>query len=1201
MPTLSINPNQTFEFSVGKYSSFYVARSYTGTNQLTWSAVGLPNGISIDQNGYVYGTPTSAGNRSSYITVTDSVLNSSSIIKFSILGAVGGNTQLLVSPSTQGYAGITNFQFGTTLDSSLSGSYILWDFGNGGMSNQQFPSCIYNTPGKYVVKLNIYNETKQISLSSTINVGLLLNESIYFDFVPPPAFAGHLSRYPFHLTFTSSISGPHYIDLAAQFSRSYQPQSIRNKWSFLRPEWRFLDLDGNPISTIVPSETPIYANQFGTVTDSSNGFFAGVTGSASFYFVDDIYNFDLAFSNKPYTTLIATLRTSAVRSFNDSFNAGFSLPSYSNSLATVSCPYKILWRNPDTITIKENGVRDYINPRWPTAVQPVVAYTNYNIPYPDSFIDGNGASAFWNPNSYAFCHNIPFSSTPIKLNLYSVGFSANFVPTPTQFQLIDDTGYKTPGYYKGSFTTDESFVNNVSLSANLTYNVPILSAQYVNPTLWVSNPEAGMMVNVQYTYNPVLSAVFDTPNLNIAQVYPFNMPIITTPDFANDPMALSGFHGINAIASLPAPTYHAWALDSEMNYLYRVNTIGQILCAIDINAVVSNNNLGFLVNNQVSPLGMALDGKQNIWMTLYDSISTLKFDSSGKFLFATTPLSSVGNPAGYPPNINPFWYNQNTYYLYNSASPYDYNQLNAIDINFVEPTGIDTDTKNNVWVTYSNFMSGFAVKYNEYGGLLKTIVYPVRNSPQSLVIDNDDNVWITCVNTIYPSGPCNIEKRNSNGILLSSFGFGIKGLNKITLDYNQNPWFTFSYSWVGSIDNKTGKLFYTNLSGTGDTMYAANWFDPSKNTDETALEGIGCDLNGNVYVINSIENQIYVLDSNTKKFINKFYVNPQGFTFYLDGEYQPTKMNASVWNKSAQAEGDWTGLNWYRKYANSTTIPEYTTTTKNITITGKSVSLDFVNFLENDIFKANENFDLADNMKALAFSPALAESQFLFDNFLGSIYGKYPFNHDDIGVTLYEKIANYISNISDIDYCNVKELYNLAYMVDVDLQNFNLNYPEEIERVINFTSINLSKLLGADSLQQDYFTEPNSQGKYNMKRNPITSLNYMVTAGIPMVLNDRSLNQYRLINTGYINCSSMYTLDDFAKYIGFTDPNWPSYYQFHEFIDIYDGKQLAGIIDWSNPQTAINQNLSSANDWFGEGNYIDTQFSFELYKGLGLL
>ena len=1512
MSVLSINPNQTFNFSVGQYSSYSIVYTYTGNKNLIWSAVGLPAGLNINKNtGTIFGTPLNIGKRSSYIIVTDTILNASTIIKFIITSAVIDTTQLLVSPSNTGYANITPFQFTAILASSLTNVFILWDFGDGGTSTNQTPSHIYAVPGTYIVTLNINSDSGNLSLTTTIKVGLLINESIYFNFIPPPAFSGHVNRYPFQLTFTSSISGTHHIDLAAQFSRSYQTQNPRNKWSFLRPEWRFLDLNLNPITSIIPDQTSIFADQFGVIDHNTNGLFVGVTGTASFYFVDDIYNFDLVLNGQPYTTIIATLQTSAVRSFNDSFNADYTLPSYSNSLASVSCPYQVLWRNPDNIVIKENGVRDYINPRWPSAVQPIVVDTNYIIPYPDPWVDGNGSSDVWNPIGAAFCHNLPIESDPILLNLSSIGFSANFIPIPVEFQWIDNTGYKTPGYYRGTFTTNVSAANNVSLSANLTYQTPVLSAQFINPTLWISNPEAGMMANVQYVYNPILSAAVNNDNLNIAQVYTFNMPIITQPDFTNDPMALSGFHGINSIASLPAPTYHAWALDREMNYLYRISTQGQILCAVDINKVVSDNQLGFLVNNQVSPNAIVLDSQQNIWMTLYDTVSALKFDSQGNFLFATTPLSQISYHFPPRPAIDYNWYEQNTYYAtitadietlpssapsyaissldgskiyvadgdikifdatsYNllgsiptkssyNAIPRDlslsengntlfaadqnlgvfvidlgsntitanisstqggapggafsvlginlfdpsfpnifdtqsfvvcylngvvefygsqggyhliktissgkqtwklakykntvgntlysnvyatcpankqvfrsqsfvslsannpisvvytpptyattsqgtprgiavntkngniyvssvggagavdvfnfglslqtsitvayaqsvtldnnnrylyvaqfsenkisvidtttntivstlpfspnprcialggipnsifivcqnvmytliYRNLNNIDLNFLEPTGIDTDTNDNVWITYSNFMSGYLVKQNNIGNLLYTHSYPVCSCPQSLVVDNSNNVWVALSNNIYPSNPCYLEKRNTNGNKLSSFG-PFRGLNKLTLDINQNPWFTFSYSWVGSIDNTSGTIFTTNLSGTGDTTYAADWFDPNLNTDETALEGIGCDILGNVYVINSIENQIYVLNSQLQ-IVNHFYINPKGFTFYLDDQYQPTKMTVSEWSKSAQADGDWTGLNWYRKYAN--TISQYNSSTQTITITGTSVPFDFVNFLQTDIFKINENFDLAGKMQSLAFTPALAESTFLFEKFLGSIYGKYPFKHTDIGVTLYEKIANYVSNISDIDFCNIKELYNLSNMMDINLQDFNLNYPEEIQRVLNFSSVNLSRLLGARSVEQDSFTTPNSQGKFNVNKTPITTLYYHVTAGIPLVLKNRSLNQYRLVNTGYINCSGIYTLDDFAKYLGFTDQNWPSYYQFFEFIPNYDGKQIAGLIDWNNPQTTINENLSSFNDWFGQGEYIDIQFSYELYNGLGLL
>jgi len=1098
MSNIAITSGQNFNFTLGQYSSFLI--DYTGSPTI-WTAVGLPLGISINQSGNVYGTPTVVGGRSSYITAKDSGSNfASSLIGFSVSNPSGVSNQLLISPLS-GYSNITPFQFNFSTTTSLSSSYILWNFGDGGTSNQISPLHIYYTPGNYTVTLNIYSETQNISLSSTVNVKLLLNESVYFSFVPPPAFAGHLNRYPFNLTFTSSVSGPHYIDLSSQYSRSYKAQNPKNKWSFLRPEWRFLDLNLNPISTIIPSETPIYTDEFGNYTTQANGLFAGVTGIASFYFVDDIYNFDLEFNNQPYTTLIATLRTDEIKSFNDGFNTDNSLPGYANSLATASCPYRVLWRTPDTLFIKENGVRDYINPRWPSATQPVIVNTNFNVPYTDNWVDGNGASTLWSNES--FCHNIPINSyTPLPLTLNSVGFSASFYPTPPNFQWIDNTGYKTPGYYKGSFTTNVSAANNVSLSANLNFVVPILSAQYSNPTLWISNPTFGTLTNVQYVYNPKLSASENTNNLNIAQLYSFN----------------TNSNGISSIASLPSPTYHAWTLDSKNNYLYRMNTAGQILTSVNINSY-------FAGNSSIYANSLAIDGYQNVWVTLYNTASTLKFDQYGNYMI----------------NIKP-------------------------NISSLVPICVDTDTNNNVWVGYNNTSSGtgYFVKYSNSGLQTQTIAVSSLASGykkiQSMVVDKNNNVCAIINNgSLWFAVVANIGK------VYSGAGGSVANAKQIAVDLNQNIWFVWGNHYVMFINRSNDNVDYLDI----------NNFAPSDT--QCSLNGIGCDNKGNVFVLDSATNQIFVINYN-RQVVNSFYVNPQGY---------------------AQANGDWTGFNWYNKYANL--IPQYTNTTTSVTITGKSIPLNFVDFTKSDIFTINENFDLAANMQSLAFTPTLIESEFLFNNFLGSIYGKYPFKHNDIGVTLYEKIANYVSNISDIDYCNIRELYNLSYMVGLDIQDFDLNYPSEIGRVIDFASINLSKLVGARSLEQTSFTTPNSQGKYNMNPTPISSLSYMVTAGIPLVLKDRSLNQYRLVNTGYINCSAIYTLKDFANSIGFTSPNWPSYYEFHQFIPNFDGKQVAGFIDWNNPQTTVNESLSSYNDWYGTGNYLDAQFSYELYNGLGLL
>jgi PKD repeat protein len=1197
MAALAIPPKQYFNITVGVFFNQIISYT-TDSGNLTWSAVGLPTGLSIDPNsGYISGTPTAVGNRSSFILVQNDLGESAStVVNFTVKPSFDNSLFFSIAPD-KGYAQVTNYQFTTNINNTLSAYYLLWNFGDGATSNLQNPTHIYNLPGNYIVSLYAYTSSNIVSLSSTINVKLLLNESIYFDYVPPPTFAGHFNRYPFRVNYTSSKEGPHYIDLGAQFSRSYQNQLPENKWSFLRPEWRFLDTNGNPLDVLIPTEDPIYADELGVVNHEGRGLMVGVTGTAEFYFIDDIYNFDLFLADEPYTTIIATLRTSGIRSFNDSFNLDDNLPSFSNSLATVACPYITMYRQPDTLKVSENGIRGHLNPRWQAAPQPILVTANYKGDYYDAYYwnDSTNQVRLYDPDR-AFAHYVPITGIPIELDLGGVGISANFIPQPSQFQWIDDTGYKTPGYYKGTFFTNTVSSLNALVTASAMIPTPVVSAQYHSPILWISNPEAGLMSTVQYTYSNALSDAITTPNLNIAQVHNFGMPIIHNVDFVKDPMALSGIHGVYSIAAMPFPSYHAWALDSELNYLYRLNTNGDILCAVDVNQVLYDNNLEFFSPKQSSPASIVLDSQQNIWMTLYDSISTLKFDRWGNFLFATTPLSSTGYVFPPAPNIAGPWYAENSYYDYDQNAPYDWNHLNNIDNNNLEPTCVDTDSNDNVWVTYSHYASGYLIKYNSEGKLIYSHAYPTCSCPQQIVVDNQDEIWVALSNNIWDA-TCTLEKRSTYGHLLSAI-YPIRGLNYLTLDSNQNIWFTFSYSWIGTVDADTGLIYTINLSGSNQTQNAPDWLNPNYGNDETALEGIACDLKGRIYVINSVENQIYVLDSNQRKFLNKFYINPQGFTYYLGDQSGPTLMSASLWNKSLQASGDWSGLRWINKYGIKH-LPYYKNDTAAVAVTGQSRFLNFISHENYDIFKKNENFDMASHMHSLAFMPSLNESEALFKNFLGSVYGTYPVKHDDFGTETYEKIANYVANHSDIDFCNINQLYDMAEEIGIDSEDFRVNFPANVQRIMDFASINQSRLFGANSLSQDAFKIPNNQGETN-KGNLLNTQTYVVTAGIPVVLKDKTINKYRLVPTGEIFSHTNYSLYDLANFIGLNQ-GWGEYYEFYSFVPSYDMKQMEGFIDWENPQTTINQNLSTSDFWIGSEGFIETEFSYELYKGLGFI
>jgi hypothetical protein len=1060
----------------------------------------------------------------------------------------------------------------------------------------------------------------------------VLNESIYFDYTPPPTFAGHINRHPFKIVITSSTDNQHVVSLNTRYSKSYVPQDQMSKWSFLRPENRFLDLSGNEITSITTIDTPLYVdsnNNFNTVS----GNFIGVSGYAEFYFVDDIYNYDFAFNDSKYTTIVAILQTSGVNYFT-SQSQHIQSSRYSNSKAIAYQPHIFYFRDPDYIKISENGIRDFINPRWVPSDQHIVFEFVWNNQYSELYYDGNEITPInFNSNfNKSLPSNTNTDTIEIKAQLINDDIlsiqkipKAYFLNDKIEVTYKNKDQYLSPGYCKTVFNVPNRTTTKVSMTAASIFNSPNIKGIMYSPKMWLSNPNAGMLGLVEYNFPKNYD--LDPKLIQKAQIYNFDVPIVYEPRFLDDRYSTIGFHGINSIAVLPPPNFEAWATDGELNYLYKFGTKGQILSAIDLVKMVSDNNLGLLLYDQVSPTSVVLDGNQNLWITLYDSNFVLNLDKNGNFIGALSLLNNIPNiPYSDPPNINKDWYEKN--------QPYPTDETTQ---NFIEPTFLDTDSSNNIWVTYSNYASGYLLKFDTNNNILQTITYPVCSCPQDLVIDNQDNVWVTLSNNIWRSLGT-IEKRDTNGQILSCFG-PIMGINELTLDPEQNLWFTYSYSRIGYIDNITGTVSTFNVSNNTDQFpYAQKPYvsSPTINTDETALEGITCDLKGYLYVVNSVENQIYVYNTKTKTFVDKFYVNPQGFTFWTKTETGDTVIEYNQWDKSLQAHGDWMGTKWLNKYykkpdvyqislsGNSSKLEFIAVTSRNFNPNNSFLATTFYKYIETnfyqkiqvtpkqtsepilvndviDIFKINENYDLAGQIKSYALTPTLNESTYLFDKFLPSIYGAFPYNHQDFGISSYEKISNFILNNSDIDTCEIDKLYSMSDATDTNTDDFLLNYPLEIKRLMNLLSINQNRLFGGIEQNQNNFNKPSNDGEFN--RGDLLTINYIVTAGVPIILKTISLDKYEFVQTGPIFGLYEYPLIYLIDTIGINQTAngaWEDYYEFYEFSPSSNSIYTNNIIDWNNPQTTISPKITSVFDWIGDEQTIDKLFSYHLYTGLGI-
>lgn len=1019
----------------------------------------------------------------------------------------------------------------------------------------------------------------------------VFNESIYFEYAPVPTFAGHINRYPFKIVITSSNDKEHIVLLDSLYSKSYKPQKSKSKWSFLRPEVRFLDLSGREISQIKTKDTRLYKDSRG-VLNSVSGIFMGVSGYAEFYFVDDIYNYDLAINGEKYTTIVAILETPDIQYF-DNTSQHLLDSKFSNSRAIAYQPHVFHYRDPDFIKISENGTRDFINPRWQPANQYVVFAFDWNKTYQNLYYDGNEITPLY------FNKSIPSNTNLEDVFIIPASNSVKlYFFDETKISYKNENRYLTPGYSKTFFNLTTSNPDLI-LSATSTFLSPDPFGSYYSPKLWLSNPNAGLMTIAEFNFPNIFN--FSQENLLKAQIHNFGVPVVYRPNFrkeeneSNDPFAFSGFHSVNSIAVLPPPSYQAWAIDSELNYLYKINTNGSILSAIDL-LKLYNENSDLLppprVKDQITPCSIVLDRDLNLWISFYDTKYILNLSSNAEFIYLLDLTSHPYNDLDPSKKIDggiasSIYLNQridegnaSSIYLNESIDSgnairinlfdqklYEANQLSPdIDSqsqNFIEPTFLDIDSKNDIWATYSSYASGYLAKFNKNNNLYVSIAYEPFNSPQDLIVDNQDNVWVALSRNAWRSFG-KIEKRDTNGFLLSSFD-QLMGVNELALDPDQNLWFTYSYSRVGFINNKTGEvLSFDTLKDTDRSRYAPpNVTLPNVNTDETALEGIACDAKGYLYVVNSVENRIYVYNTKNGNFVEKFYINPQGFVFWNPSFEGETQVEYNEWNKSLQAHGDWIGTKWSNKFYHKFVKPKEKYLK---TVEGKSTPLQFIkipstltetqaSFLAStfyryietnkyeklkvspkqeiveidekfnlDLYKINENFDLAAQLKALALTPTLENSEFLFGKFFPSIYGNFPYTHTDLGVYSYEKIANFVLNNSDVDVCEIKSLYSLAQSINESIDDYSLNYPLDMKKVMNILSINMSRLYGSVNKNQNDFNTTGNLGRLLLPEDKIK-------AGETVILKTTSLNKYELISTGLINGKTEYTINELATFL----------------------------------------------------------------------
>lgn len=250
--------------------------------------------------------------------------------------------------------------------------------------------------------------------------------------------------------------------------------------------------------------------------------------------------------------------------------------------------------------------------------------------------------------------------------------------------------------------------------------------------------------------------------------------------------------------------------------------------------------------------------------------------------------------------------------------------------------------------------------------------------------------------------------------------------------------------------------------------------------------------------------------------------------------------------------------------------------------------IDFEN--KNQIKRLNESFNNSKYFKDLALPENLNSNTILFDQFFAAAVGTgYLSANEDLGQTVYERIANFTSNHSDIDTCNIEQLISLAEQTNVTADNYGINFPSEIKRMLDIASIPKSKLWGIPDntplFPQSIGTELNTRYDF-------------LTAGTKIILKNKFDGVIDVYMVPMQGNSMVYPLSSFLGY-GFLQPVLINYL-FYNFDPVYSGNYIENVIDWNSESTTLSPNLSTAIDWYGDEGIVEQSFRYFLTKNIFL-
>lgn len=283
-------------------------------------------------------------------------------------------------------------------------------------------------------------------------------------------------------------------------------------------------------------------------------------------------------------------------------------------------------------------------------------------------------------------------------------------------------------------------------------------------------------------------------------------------------------------------------------------------------------------------------------------------------------------------------------------------------------------------------------------------------------------------------------------------------------------------------------------------------------------------------------------------------------------------------------------------------------------VTGSSNTFNILPYVGSySIAKINEDFNFKSFWSSLRFQERQFNFTELFDNLLGYSFGDSQSEPYELGKTIYEKIANFTDNTSNIDTANVQALLSMCNEVGITLEPVNYEYPAQIKRIVDLLSIKHKKLFGDSNKFDRDFNNYNSTNS-NFAKNigtlidPITGTFSLSSNIVAYEIYSGTYNLVRTAKLSGYSLSDTLPLSDYNNTWGWSihaptsvsGTEISTYYKFYLHNNTPEGSIHDSIINWNDTTTTLSFYTSSYLDWSNNDGIMDNIINYELTKGLRL-